>query len=105
MERSELVAEWIRLVEEADDKPVQVAQVSKGGRGKKSGISQASRELGIDRYTARRAVKVANLTPEAKATARSWRTRESATHAPDPCLPQGVAPMSAAARVSTRSVQ
>jgi ParB family chromosome partitioning protein len=86
LERDLQLAEWIRLTEQAEaetlaaemakkrgktkeDKPAQSAQVSaaKGGRGKKSGISQAARELGVDRNDARRAIKVDSLTPGAKA--------------------------------------
>lgn len=70
LERDEHVAEWIRLTEESD-KLAQVAPVSsKGGRGKESGTRKAARDLGIDRDDARRAVKVASLSEEAKAVAR-----------------------------------
>jgi hypothetical protein len=74
MERSELQARWIELVE--GRKPAQVAQVSEegsqtGGRGKQGGISAASRRLGISRREAQRAVTIAEkLAPEAKAVAR-----------------------------------
>ena len=64
-QRSEHVAEWIRLAE----KPAQLAQVSKGGRGKEGGLSKASCDLGIDRDDARRATKVAGLSDEAKQAA------------------------------------
>lgn len=85
LERDQHVAEWIRLTEEAAQrqeesgkpKPGQNVQVSKGGRGNKSGISQAARELNIPgktedakRKNAERAVKVSSLTEEAKETAR-----------------------------------
>lgn len=71
LERDEQVAEWIKLTEEEQNKPAQLAQVSaKGGRGKEGGLSAASRELGIDRDDARRAVRVASLSEEAKATAK-----------------------------------
>jgi hypothetical protein len=87
------VAEWIRLTEQAEaekraapvmeltreldpqpekkrgpkKKPSQPVTVSsKGGRGKKSGIHQAARELGVNHMDARRAVKVASLTEEAQ---------------------------------------
>lgn len=66
-ERAEQIAEWIELV--ASAKPAQLAQVS-GGRGKEGGISAASRDLGIDRDEARRAIKIAAITPEAKAAVR-----------------------------------
>lgn len=63
-ERAEHIAEWVRLTGE---KPGQVDQVSpKGGRGIEGGLSAATRELGIDRTEARRAVKIASIAPEAK---------------------------------------
>ena len=66
-ERADHIAEWVRLTEE---KLGQVAQVSKGGRGHEGGMAAATRELGIDRTQARRAVKIAAITPEAKAATR-----------------------------------
>jgi ParB-like chromosome segregation protein Spo0J len=67
LERDEQVAEWIKLT---DDKPVQSEQVSKGGRGNEGGVSAASRELGVQRTDAVRALQVASLTEEAKEAAR-----------------------------------
>jgi ParB family transcriptional regulator, chromosome partitioning protein len=67
LERSEHIAEWVRL---AEDKPAQVAPVSKGGRGNTGGINAATRDLGIDRTDAQRSIKVAGLAPEAKQAAR-----------------------------------
>jgi hypothetical protein len=63
LERDKLIAEWARMV--GKEKPAQVGPVS-GGRGKKEGIREASRQLGLDRDDVRRAVKVASLTPEAQ---------------------------------------
>jgi ParB-like chromosome segregation protein Spo0J len=98
LERDTHLAEWIRLTEqieaersapppieltrERDPEPAkkrkepkkklaQSAPVSaKGGRGRTGGIRAASRELGIDRDDARRALKVASLTEEAKEAAK-----------------------------------
>lgn len=75
LERDEHVAEWIRLAEDRakknkGEKLSQLATVSKGGRGNKEGVRAASRELGIDKDAAHRAVKVASLSPEAKDAAR-----------------------------------
>lgn len=72
------MAEWIRL---AEQKPaeLQSAQLApnekskrKDGRGhrKEGGVRAASRELGIDRDTARRSLQVASLSSEAKDAAR-----------------------------------
>lgn len=66
LERSEHIAEWVKLAE----KPVQSAQVSKGGRGHDGGVSKATRDLGIERTDAIRSIKVASLTEEAKQVAR-----------------------------------
>lgn len=75
LQRDEQIARWIELttvkpeISSDDAKPAQVAQVS-GGRGNKGGISEASRELGIERTDATRALRVAALSPEAKAAAK-----------------------------------
>lgn len=66
LERDKLVAEWVELV---GDKPGQVAQVC-GGRGNKEGVSEASRQLGIERTDVQRALKVASLSPEAQDAAQ-----------------------------------
>lgn len=88
LERSELQAAWVEIVgarkrdvqsaelgpiEETEraNKPRQVGAVSgKGGRGKTGGINQAARELGVPPTDLRRSVKIAKLSPEAKAEAR-----------------------------------
>lgn len=79
LERSELLAKWVRLTEEKrqvqsagneHSKPAQLAPVSKGGRGKVSGIRQAAREIGVPRDSIARAVKVAGLSDEAKEAAK-----------------------------------
>jgi ParB family chromosome partitioning protein len=62
-----MVGEWVSLTEmELAKKLGHGAQVSKGGRGKEGGISAASRELGIERTAARRAVKVFEMDDDAK---------------------------------------
>ncbi|KQT96068.1 hypothetical protein ASG60_20765 [Methylobacterium sp. Leaf469] len=72
LQRHEQVAEWIALTEaDTAEKPGQPAQVSRGGRGIKSGLSAATRELGIERTEARRATKIAGISAEAKDAARS----------------------------------
>lgn len=66
LERDEQIAEWVKLA----NKPDQIEQVSKGGRGHEGGESAAARELGIDRAAVQRAVKVAGICDEAKDAAR-----------------------------------
>jgi hypothetical protein len=73
LQRDEHVAEWIRLTEEAehvlrqpDAKP---KAGPKGGRPQ-SGVRSAARELNLDEADARRAIKVASLSDEAKEVAR-----------------------------------
>lgn len=63
LERDTQVAEWIELSRQSD------AKVSTGGRPE-SGTRRAARELGLSEPDARRAVDVASLPEEAKATAR-----------------------------------
>ena len=79
LERSDQIAEWIRLAEQRaeevktpaeDNKLSQVATVSKGGRGKESGVRAAARELRINKDDAYRAMQVASLSKEAKQVAR-----------------------------------
>ena len=78
MERDKLVAEWERLVGQ-EDKVAQVGPVSLGGRGNKSGVREASRQLGLSRQDVERAIKVASITPEAQQAAHEvgnrWATK------------------------------
>ena len=50
-------------------KPRQLDAVSVGGRGKKGGIREAARQLGLSEADIRRAIKVASLSPEAQQAA------------------------------------
>lgn len=71
LERDEHVAKWIALAEQKQAEGVvstQVVSKPQGGRPEE-GVRAAARELGLNREDARRAVKVASLTPEAKAAA------------------------------------
>ena len=73
LERDDLLAEWIRLTE-ADLQSSQLETIESrrpDGRGHRheGGVSAAARELGISKADAHRAVKVAALSPEAKAVA------------------------------------
>lgn len=67
LERDQHIAKWLEL-SETKRQSVQIAP--KGHRGR-SGINEASRQLGIEATDAKRAVKVASLTEEAKNAARS----------------------------------
>lgn len=77
LERSEHVAEWIKL---ADEKPAQIAPVyAKGGRGNTGGINAAVRDLGIERTEAQRAVKINNIPDEVKEAAKEAGIDDSQT--------------------------
>lgn len=72
LERDEHILEWVRL---SDVQSVQVAPIEskrEDGRGHRAegGINAAARELGIEATAAKRATKVAAITPEAKAAAK-----------------------------------
>lgn len=75
LERSEQIAEWVRLMDEKARQTAQVAQAvltdgrKAGPQHQPSGISAAARDLGIDRDKARRAVKIASISDDAKARA------------------------------------
>jgi ParB-like chromosome segregation protein Spo0J len=66
-ERSEHIAEWIRLM----DQKVAQLEPPGGKQPKERGIRKAAKELGIDRADAQRAIKIANLAPKAKDEARA----------------------------------
>lgn len=73
LERGELEAEWIRLRDA--DQHGQVAQFEsrrEDGRGHhpEGGLSAITRELGVERTEARRAIKIDALSPEVKAEAK-----------------------------------
>ncbi len=68
LERSEHIAEWIRLT---NDEVGQLAQPLPGGKQPADkGISAATRKLGVERTEARRAIKIDSISPEAKQAAR-----------------------------------
>ena len=74
LERSEQIARWVELVEakKAAEEMRQADAFSKqgAGRGNEGGVRAASRDLGLSEPDARRAVKVAGLSDEAKEAAR-----------------------------------
>ena len=75
--RDKLVAEWCRLVGR-EDKPRQVDEVSRGGRGNKDGNAEAARQLGLSEPDVRRAIKVASITPEAQQAAHEVGNQKQA---------------------------
>lgn len=70
LERDQHLAEWVRLTEQADQSRQSDANESKRadkrGHRKQSGTRKAARELGVTEPDARRALKVASLTDDAK---------------------------------------
>jgi len=73
LERDEQVAKWIELNadrQKAQSAPIESKRPDGKGHRQESGINAASRELGIERTDAQRAVKVASLSEEAKEAAR-----------------------------------
>jgi hypothetical protein len=73
LERHEQIARWIELTEQCQTARVAPFESKReDGRGHRpeSGINAASKELGIERTEAQRAVKVASLSEEAKQAAR-----------------------------------
>jgi hypothetical protein len=91
-ERAEQIAEWIALT----DRETQSAQVApiessrSDGRGhrQQSGINAASRDLGIDRTEAQRAVKVASISADAKAAAIEEGLDNNQSALPAPTTPR-----------------
>ena len=77
LDRDTQVARWIELTaaKQAEAQSLQLATIESrrgDGRGHRAegGVNAAARELGIDKYDAHRAVKVAGLSDEAKRAAR-----------------------------------
>ncbi len=71
LQRSEHIAEWVRLtVSSAQVAPVKSRRADGRGGVVGEGINAATRELHIDRTEAQRAVKIDGLSPEAKRAAR-----------------------------------
>jgi ParB/RepB/Spo0J family partition protein len=71
LERSEHIAEWVRLSNERMEQSAQLAPKGPIGHRPQGGVNAAVRELGIDRTEAQRAVKIDSLAPEAKTEARA----------------------------------
>ena len=92
LERAEQIAELIKLEvrPSPDEELTQPVSVSKGGRGKKGGIRNAAKNLGLNREDARRSVKIAGLPVDAKKFAEkhglgnNLRVLQTAAEAKDP---------------------
>ena len=69
-ERAGHIAEWVRITDQsAQIAPNESKRTDGRGHRPESGINKASRELGLDRTDVQRAIKIADLTPEAKKVA------------------------------------
>jgi len=79
LERDEQVAKWIALNAQkvSQEHSVQTAPI---GHRPRSGINEASRQLGIESTDAKRAVNVASLSDEAKEAAREVGLDEHQTN-------------------------
>ncbi|AXQ92997.1 hypothetical protein LV780_03720 [Cereibacter azotoformans] len=99
IERAELLARWVEIVARRPVKAEDGADVSREVRAKLSvrsraegrkpgGIKHAAREIGMPETNLRQAVKIAGLSPEAKATAKKTKAPQSvlleAAKAPTP---------------------
>jgi ParB family chromosome partitioning protein len=72
LQQAEGAARLVELYEtdaRGAEEPAQIAQVSKGGRGKRGGVSDAARNFGIERRKLQRLLKIADITAEAKVRA------------------------------------
>lgn len=73
LQRDEQIAEWVRVTDEiqsAQLAPIESKREDGRGHRAESGINRAAREIGVERTSAQRAIKVAGLTAEAKKAAR-----------------------------------
>jgi len=68
LQRDEQIAEWVRVTDEIIS--AQLAPKPVGAGRPEAGVNRATREIGIERTAAQRAIKVAGLTAEAKKAAR-----------------------------------
>jgi hypothetical protein len=79
LQRNEQIAEWIRLTEaqaaeerqSAQLAPIESRRADGKGHRRAAGINAASRELGIERTEAQRAIKIDGIAPAAKEAARA----------------------------------
>lgn len=79
LQRSVQINRWIELLElqSAQVAPIESKRLDGRGHRQESGTRKAARELNLERDEARRAVKVASLTPEAKQAAKETGTDDN----------------------------
>ena len=70
LERDEHIAHWLRLTQQEKSDAFQFGTHQRRAGQQPGGVNAAARALGITKSGAHRAVKVASITPEAKAAAR-----------------------------------
>jgi hypothetical protein len=69
LERSDQVAEWVKLCDEEPEKVSSQVEIKPEGGSPEEGERTAARELGLDKEEINRSVKIASITPEAKEAA------------------------------------
>jgi CO dehydrogenase/acetyl-CoA synthase gamma subunit (corrinoid Fe-S protein) len=69
LERSDQIAEWVKLCDEKREKVSSQVQSKAQGGSPEQAERTAARELGLDKDEVNRSVKIASITPEAKEAA------------------------------------
>src|ERR1700730_17247675 len=69
LERSDQIAEWVKLCDEEREKVSSQLETKPEGGSPEEGKRTAARELGLDNDEANRSAKLATITPEAKEAA------------------------------------
>jgi hypothetical protein len=69
LERSDQIAEWVKLCDEEREKVSSQLETKPEGGSPEEGKRTAARELGLDNDEVNRSVKIASITPEAKEAA------------------------------------
>jgi hypothetical protein len=69
LERSDQIAEWVKLCDEEREKVSSQLETKPAGGSPEEGKRTAARELGLDNDEVNRSVKIASITPEAKEAA------------------------------------
>lgn len=69
LERSDQIAEWVKLCDEEREKVSSQLETKPEGGSPEEGKRTAACELGLDKDEVNRSVKIASITPEAKEAA------------------------------------